>query len=166
MPEFKFFVSRDTFSRIAYIFLTITERFKYKFFFFLKNSWKTGTSFGRQSLEIGMPFGPLTCQFEKLARKNEMLASFWHEGTWARRPHWHAWHALQQIRVSWLMVSKAFCKSIKTPHTISSLFKDFLMVSVKLISVCSVDLYWSVYIYREKNKFYDTVKLPVSGQLE
>ena len=158
MPEFKFFVSRDTFSRTAYIFLTIIERFKYNFFLFLKNSWKTGTSFGRQSLEIGMPFGPLTCQFEKLARlwhvgtfigtfigtlarKNEMLASFWLEGTWARRPHWHAWHALQQIRVSCLMVSKAFCKSIKTPHTISSLFRDFLMVPVKLISVCSVECF-------------------------
>ena len=37
------------------------------------------------------------------------------------------------------MVSKAFCKSIKTLNAISSLSRDFLMVSIKLISASSVD---------------------------
>ena len=59
-------------------------------------------------------------------------------------------------------MSKGFCKSTEAPHTISSLSGDILMVSIKLISACSVEWFeqkpnWFVFVYlQKKNKSNDT----------
>ena len=45
----------------------------------LKNNWKIGTPFGT------------------LARQVEWLLRLWHVGTWASRPHRHAWHVWHTI---------------------------------------------------------------------
>ena len=75
MSKFKFFVSRDKFSRIAQIFLkfamqmlNITEKFK-NWKILWKNSWKIGMHFGRWGWKIGTlacqdTFGILAVQVE------------------------------------------------------------------------------------------------------
>ena len=106
---FKFFVSRDKFSRIVQVFLKFAN-FNHNWnIFSLKKSWKIDTSFGTLACQFGKwhifgtltrqhvkmkcwhTFGQLARQFEKwhvfgkLARKNEMLARFWHVGTHGTR---------------------------------------------------------------------------------
>ena len=93
MPEFKFFISRDKFSRITQIFLKVTNvEYNWKIQK-LKNRRKIATPFGRRSWKIGTPFGTLA---RLLAHWHVKIRS-WHAfGMWARRPRWQEWHAIYQ----------------------------------------------------------------------
>ena len=114
MPKFKFFVSRDKFSRIDQIFLKFAnvehnskiQKLKKSFEKFLKN-WH---AFWQAKLKYWFAFGILAYQVEylahlwhvskfigTLARKNKKLARVWHFGIWARIPRWHTWHAWHAI---------------------------------------------------------------------
>ena len=96
MSKFKFFISRDKFSRIAQIFLKFANvkhdwkirKLKNYFEKCLKNWY----AFWQVKFKNRYAFGTLARQVEKLAslwhvygtlaRKNEKLARFWRVGTW------------------------------------------------------------------------------------
>ena len=107
MSKFKFFVSQDKFSIIAQIFLkfaNVQHNWKIQNWkIILKNSWKIGTPFDRQSWKIVSPlaywhtkldnwytFGTLACLLARWHVKNETLARVWHFGNLA---HEHVDHA-------------------------------------------------------------------------
>ena len=71
--------------------LRIIEKFK-NWKILLSNSWKIVMPFGRQSWKIGGPWHICTKKWD-----GGTLLARWNLGTWAPRPRWHPWHALQAI---------------------------------------------------------------------